>query len=348
MGDVDCTVHSSEAVSWTRGVVILIVILDHYLMTRTSLPYRLGSNAFVSFFFLASGFGIWGSLNVVWRDDLLIRSALLFVWKRLKRIYPLYWLYVILHVRCNLQSISISDFMALKFTNPDFEWFVPSLVQCYLVAPLLFVAVRRLGEGKFLLIIIGLCLLLNVVAESAGISPVRVWFFREVGMGHVFLFAIGLVLRSKLQSFRFLRVSVAFQVVMSGFFLCAVWIAYHDSGLPLLSARMANVAVLLSSVAVFSSLLGRSWLPDWHGVIKRCGLYSYSLYLFHGSYLTGLAMAGVISARADDLRGLFAIMLFFPPFALLSATLENVFSRKVNLARNWNWIKNSRVGRLRS
>ncbi|QNT70654.1 acyltransferase family protein [Defluviicoccus vanus] len=167
----------------------------------------------VQIFIIASGFGLTYSLlqrrrTVSWLD---------FVWRRLERVYPTWW---ILHLGLLAAGLvvpgSVSPaneafwFSALGFrATPDIFyafcpawWFIGLILQLYAVYPFLYAALTRLGAVRFAWLVIGGALLIRGLGLWLFAGPLAEWNYLDCwSRGAVFLsrlpeFAAGMILAS--------------------------------------------------------------------------------------------------------------------------------------------------------
>lgn len=128
--------HDSHVItSYLKGLTIIIVCLDHYFFLYAKTPIYGYGTAFISIFFILSGYGIYHSLSryqASQKQGLIIH----FYSKRLLRIYPLFWLWCLLNGFPN----GFLGFFALDFIHTKSPWFIPAILQCYMIAPFVFLS----------------------------------------------------------------------------------------------------------------------------------------------------------------------------------------------------------------
>ena len=174
-----------------RAIVILVVVVCHLLpliineIGQGSLGSILAlmdsagfGNAFVGLFFVVSGYGIYKSLarNTSKGGGVSLKYYLL---RRISRTYPLYWIaYVTLYLEFDLSSFDLMKFLALDFTQPGFLWFIPALIQCYILAPVLYSALNRFGGSRFFILVVLFAGISNIAFIMNGKLSVNVWLYR--------------------------------------------------------------------------------------------------------------------------------------------------------------------------
>lgn len=141
-----------------RGLAILSVILGHYAQYFATNHYddwfRGYAYGIVGVFFVLAGYGSFFSLKR--RLDIKERKfkqVLIYWGQRALRIYPLYWFALIitplyLHEYFLIYKVDIYSFgifLGLPFVNsPGIFWFVPAILQCYLLAPLFYFLLNKM------------------------------------------------------------------------------------------------------------------------------------------------------------------------------------------------------------
>lgn len=173
-------------------------------------------NQLVQLFIILSGFGLtWGLLKrYSSKDTHTIRSAEPINWlgfyrRRLVRIYPQWWAVHLLFMGLWLltgRGLSMDDpatywsFLGIRFTSDLFYyfspcwWFVGMILQFYLIYPILWQGLSRLGVRRF----VGFTLLLGFAARAAGIygmgDTMGIWLWGSVFITRLPDFAAGMVL----------------------------------------------------------------------------------------------------------------------------------------------------------
>jgi hypothetical protein len=120
-----------------KGFAILAVAANHFITLYVAPACNDYGNGFIAFFFIFSGYGLYHSLV---RCGRLSAGRIFGFWvRRFVRIYPLYRLSLALLSTLDHQSYTVRVFLAYPLRQaPGIFWFVTSIVQCYLLAPLLF------------------------------------------------------------------------------------------------------------------------------------------------------------------------------------------------------------------
>lgn len=296
-----------RALTGVRGVAAGLVVLYHFgdvrLYNGGSLDYfsiPLGYLA-VDLFFMLSGFVI----ALTYRDKLAVgdtRAFLDFMWKRVARLYPAYFIIGLFYVAKIAAGLSGNDTLAM-FSSWDIvgnmlmlsgwglyvqpligvAWAASAEMGSYLLAPLLIaVTLRRSPLVCTLVAVAGLLGICAVAMSGRGASGPL-----DVVNGNSFYpmlravsgFAIGMAL------FRFTstvnRLSPLQQDVVLAVLLVAIaaTMAWVQSDLLLYALLVPLVAVLSRDGRLAQALFGNA-------VVYRLGIISYSIYLIHPLFVS--------------------------------------------------------------
>lgn len=149
-----------DFVNVLRGVACIMIIAVHAPLSDSPfasslrLVTAITTHLAIGCFFLLSGF-VLGKGYLGGKYSLSVKGILLFYWKRLKRIAPLYYLvifYLFLKTPADVPSRTGYFFRYLSFTatpatqiySSGYLWFISTLMQLYLLAPLGFFMLRKL------------------------------------------------------------------------------------------------------------------------------------------------------------------------------------------------------------
>lgn len=235
----------------------------------------------VDIFLLVSGLGLWFSLS---KNG----SAAQFYKRRLVRIFPAY--FIALCVWYGFRKVSPAGFLLSVSTlgywlrTTHFDWFIPTLVLFYLLAPWYFRLYKRIGNGLLL------------TACAVGVSAVLCVIAALIGQSDLFgsivripVFCLGFWFGEQCEKGeRKVKLLPLFALLLLG--LAAAFIVNRDrfgalmqAGLnawPALAAAPA-IAVLLGSVFDFAAakcgLFGKVLLAPF----SFFGRYSLEIYLIH-------------------------------------------------------------------
>lgn len=282
---------------------------------------RVGFHA-VAVFLLLSGFGLAyglarsGGPPAGWGD-----------WyeRRLVRLFPMYWtahlLYLVSPFVARPEPIDyrfILSFLGDRiypiysifyYMNPAL-WYFGLLLQLYLVFPLLYLLLRRLGRVRFLL----LCATVTVVARHlmVGVLPVHGYYLQGgFFVSRLWEFAAGVALGDlcfhepeETQRRLFLPISL---LAAAGVYALGIFVSRADWSYPFADGLTGiGLFVLLAHVARWFSAL-----PRLSGTLQTVGAFSYGVYLVHQPYVTYFA---------ERMRG-FRMAAFVPATLVLMAII---------------------------
>jgi peptidoglycan/LPS O-acetylase OafA/YrhL len=308
-----------ELVDFLKGVAISLVLVSHFAYLYAPDFYLRWlnnyANAFIGIFFLIAGYSAYISFERRFLGSGPRTSVILrYWWDRATRIYPLYWLALVIiqivkPLDSDVQLQSIGDIVSAILLLPHFEsplWFVTAIVQCYIFAPLVYLLLRRLGVRRFTLLITlsGLVLLSGFLLvpsltglESISQIPVKrpyVFLYRGIPLGNVMLFSLGMMFPPVLKRYgervRSLRAFHASAVLLVVYL---VFLRYDEVSLHRATHLIELSFFLVLSAFFFLSLASGPSLP-FSGPVGYLGKRSYSLYIFHGSFFQILALIGIL------------------------------------------------------
>ena len=288
----------------------------------------------VAVFVVASGFGLTYSLV---RKGMPAGGWGRWYWKRLIRLYPLYWL---AHLVCLVSPfVALADpidyrfllsFFGERFQPPDtmFYYLVPAwwyfglLIQLYLLFPVLFRLLLKLRPMRFLVVSI----LVTVITRTLLVDVLHANGNYEqgaLGLGRLWEFATGMVLacwyhekpamvEARLFAGTTFVIGVGLYVLGVYSYQPVFFHAFTDGLIGTgLTIVLAHCACWVNRVGLVGSALG------------RVGAYSYGLYLLHQPYVIYLG------ERLRDQP-----MLLFVPTAFLSLGIMVILCRWVEQSVN--------------
>lgn len=335
---------SIDAVDYLKGAAILVIVASHYAGSYASGFYQAwldnyGSLA-VSLFFVLAGYLTHYSLKRRLAGQTAAPRALLgYYYGRAARIYPLYWAalllisfllpgYAMLH-EPNLHILGI--YLGAPFIKaPGPYWFVSAIIQCFLLAPFLYLLLKRLRPLKFfLLILLTMPLFLQATrmfnSRSLIASPdFEAFFYRNFFLGNILLFSLGLLIPTvgkRLQQASLSRIAgLAAVAVSAGAFLVLLYsirtphLLFNNSWLMLTPLFFLAAFVFCLTMVSFGPAL------PFRRPLVFCGGYSWSIYLLHRPFFGLLATMGVL--HDGSLISLACTLVLLPPFILLCAYIE--------------------------
>lgn len=320
----DKLINSRNITFYLKGFAIVSVLINHYINNYLSKAFIGYANGIIALFFILSGYGIFYSLSKY--DKINTQAIFQYFYKRLVRIYPLYWISLLLIIFATHKLFQFKTILAIPlFQAPDIYWFITSLIQCYLIAPFLFLFIKKFGSTKYLSLIFFLMIFDYIVYLYIGIPYSRELFvYRYLFLGHIFLFALGMsmpLIIAKHQSQLNDKLFVLFF-----FFFFVILVYYTRKENMLFNNSAIHLAPLFITVIFIFCLYAIATNPPLFlkGPVIAMGTYSYSLYLFHPVFYKSLAKLGII--KHGSLQSIILTLFLFPTFllaCLISETLIN-------------------------
>lgn len=321
---------SPETTDWVKGAAILCVMINHLTNLYIEYPFGRGyAGGFVSVFFVFSGLGARYSLSRRLSPGGPNGGRLLLYYiDRALRIYPLYILALVLLSAAKGTRYSVFAYAGI--VGPEIYWFVAAIIQCFAVAPLLFFGLKKWGAEKVaagaltaMLAASAVCAALIFYGAAKG-SPLFAVApqYRNVWLGNIFLFAVGMALPEALERikepsrFALFIVFVVFAALLfvsRGFIVKSPALNVVPSTLFVLSA--AWLSILIMKAAPFAAPAQK--------IAGELGRRSYSIYLFHFVYYHA---AGKIFG-GFTLAALAAILVLSPVFIFIAGQLETYQSK---------------------
>lgn len=285
-----------QKTSSLKGLAIMAALVNHYLNAYVTRDYAGYANGIIALFFILSGYGLSFSLaNIAVPDR---QSLSRFFGRRFLRIYPLYWLALLCAALFQQKSFSIVTILAFPLHQASgIYWFISSLMQCYLVAPFLYLLLRARGLTTYLQIVLAGAAGLQILFFALGLPFAADYFvYRDFFLGHLLLFALGLCLPALLEKFPGQpRLHGPLLVVSLLFFSGGVWATRpHGPVIAQDALLIAPYFILAGPLLVYALLRAPIHRVAGIGVLTALGDCSYALYLFHLFYYALLAGAGLL------------------------------------------------------
>ena len=313
-----------------KGLAIIIVLINHYLNLNVTGNYTGFANLAISIFFVLSGYGLSFSLRKRFGDTFTAKGVFRFYFDRAIRIFPLLWLAWL--VQSAVTGEELSPWILAGVHGQEHYWFIPSLLHCYLLAPLLFLGMRKQwwkSAAIFLLL-----LLIVTGLGRTGILPENLiksllWIngeYRDMFFLHIFLFHVGMILphfmkprldssaKSRKFPFRFWSLAMLTLALM-------IFLKYNTD-----ESTLAKIAWQLLPLVPLAGLVhfGIS-----HSVVSRplafLGSISYAVYLFHPTLYRGVSIIGGYPMNSS--LELSIVVGLFPVFLWLAWILEELGSK---------------------
>ena len=273
-----------------RGIAVLLVLLDHTIGFFTG-----AGTAGVWIFFVLSGFLL--AIPFVKRPELAVSGEYMneYLLRRLKRIIPMYYVFII-----------VTFFFFGKFDSTSFRhllflqgnghlWTIPQEMLFYLFLPFIMMANYLIFRGRAIWIVAALAVIMvmsNIYLDKSVISMYGGNFTRPAFVG-IFICGIlfsylyhGVIAKSTSQIFQSKKIKSMASTAGIILLICFVmlgtdtlfepktYLAHSHPGWFGFAAGMMILLVLMAPRTLYDQLL--SWLP-----LRALGLVGFSFYLLH-------------------------------------------------------------------
>lgn len=338
-----------------RGIVIVAVLLNHYVDDFMTMDGHDIANTMVSVFFVLSGYGISASLHQKLGENFSVSSLLGFYRIRIAKVFPLLWVALLLESLIANHVFSISDFLGYKMT--EHYWFISSLLECYLLSPLLHLLLNykkniTLAFMTLLFLVSNYAIGQNPELKSALMNFHLTGFpYMELYLSNIYLFFGGMyfhhVGRAR-QTFNIQNQqqlasntttqtgqqatgyqSILFILLLVSSLSYIFLERFFYSVLPFIGGPV--LLAVLSFYALSMRCTPRFWLSS---AFIYAGRHSLALYLLHMPYFYFLERINIISI--DSLTSIAMSIVLLPLFfgiALAIEQLSNTLSNRLISAR---------------
>ncbi|MFZ2055452.1 MAG: acyltransferase family protein, partial [Candidatus Aminicenantales bacterium] len=283
----------------------------------------------VTLFLIASGFGLtWGLLE---RRETAHLSAGAFFMRRAGRIYPPWWSVHLIFIASALVigwGLSLTDirtilsFAGIRIIPGLFYYFSPAwwyvglIIQLYLVFPLLWKGLHRVGPARLLVLATLLCFISRALGFVFFESYLDAWQRGGVFITRLAEFAFGMSfawwlnrdqggLRKRLRSWSFVAPAIFIYILGLALSLSLAGMVLA----PFLLGSTAFIFAYLILSGKWAALLQRSVVLAW------AGRHSYSLYLFHHPFVLLLVPASLSRSAPRIALGIVAAVFLTVCFA---------------------------------
>lgn len=125
-----------------KGIAIFTVLINHYLNLNTLKDSSGFASAWISIFFIMSGYGVYHSLSIRSSGDAGLKK----IWgsfyrDRAIRIFPLLWIAWIIQLAINKGGMS--GWTIIGIHAQGHYWFISAILECYAIAPLLYYGTKK-------------------------------------------------------------------------------------------------------------------------------------------------------------------------------------------------------------
>ena len=346
---------SIDTTDTLKGVAIAAVLINHYLNLNITGNWAGFAYQWVAIFFVLSGYGLFHSLERRFQDTISLRKVLIFYYERAIRIFPLLWLAWL--IQLIISRGDISYWIPLGLNASGHYWFIPALLQCYVLSPIIYWSIKK-NITMSTICIIFIFVFINIFFMSGYAPPIllklakvtnsnwmKLYFF------HILVFTGGLLLPTLLGAMEPVE-KIKVQRLHSVFFwsfttlivILFEYIKYIEKTSTFFREEMFLLPV---AMIIYLCYLGLHYSIK-SPFLKFIGGISYSLYLFHISFYLSINNFGRF--HQNSLIELIVTIILFPAFVLLcsqiekfghflSKTLRGVLTKYVNC-----WNQRKRMG----
>jgi hypothetical protein len=221
------------------------------------------------------------------------------------------------------------DFLLLSFNDPPRVWFIHALIPCYVFAPIIFNILNKTKD--FFILYAGVFFILaNIVFTLLEVPQVRCWMYRGIYLNHILLFCAGMylpIVRDRhSKNFSVNWVALSFLLMFYSFIQTSTLAFNFLDYRPINQLLFSASTILFTYIFMFSNI----HFPFFN-VLRKVGIYTYSLYLFEGMYSTALNKTHIIEGKTY--LNAFWFVLFFPVFFFLAACLQEAVNNRLNIRK---------------
>lgn len=283
-----------ESLDWLRGLTALSIMLYHtyvfnfHALDSSTALGRLGIYG-VSIFFVLSGLSMALVYNSYFTS---IKSLIYFYYRRIVRIFPLYWLSFFLVMLLNMKLEPISEwfvnlffifgFDENKYTIVPGGWSVGSEMYFYIFTPFILIAYSyKKWIGRLILAVLlfyGIRFAFLVLRDVEVLGAY--WYHYVNPFNNFFLFGLGIFIY-----YEFKDVKLSSLLCLAGILIaCLIFIAYPVSGNQINIVKGVNRLVFsfASALLVVMFFLMKYHPPKWIVYpLQQFGIATYGVYLLH-------------------------------------------------------------------
>jgi peptidoglycan/LPS O-acetylase OafA/YrhL len=319
-----------------KGIAITAVLINHYLNLNVEGNSGGFANLWISIFFILSGYGIFFSLNRHAANNsnyLFSNEIFIFYYQRLIRIYPLLWIAWL--AQLFVGGGYLSFWIPCGIHANGHYWFIPALLQCYLLSPLIYWGIKY-KPATFLVVFIAGLIIINLIFLTNN-SPIIIekladftnskW--REIYFLHILVFVFGFLSASFVNARKFkIYVGGMSNGILFWFFtflIVILMLILKHVGHSFLAKTIAFTCIPLILIAllfIYSIIYSVE-----NKYFNFLGSISYSIYLFHMSFYLLLSKFG--KYPTNSIKELMWSLALFPFFLFTCYHLER-FGNYVN------------------
>ena len=314
-----------------RGIAILSVVINHYLNRNISGDFLGFATVWLRLFFIVSGFGIYRSLEklLIINTHIELKNIAKFYYLRIVRIFPLFWIsYIVQQLLLN-QEIYL--FSLLGIHGSGHFWFIPAILQCYIISPLIFLLIyynRIAALFLFLIVYVSFNIFINLQITPVAFLQLLNYLhlnWNNTYFLYILIFSLSMLLPNCIENWGDIcqlekNIYLCLLLLLTLFFMISVkWrdelTLFYDlfviTLIPVI--LMATSSIYLLFNGLYFNLL--SWL----------GRRSYPIFLFHIAYF--LLINIIFQYRRDSVEELIIALILFPLFLIVCTVIEHLDNR---------------------
>ncbi len=280
-----------------------------------------------SIFFILSGYGLFYTLDRRFKDNFTLQKLLKFYYDRFLRIFPLLWIAWLAELL--VRHGKISFWIPFGIHGTGHYWFIPALLQCYLISPLIYLGLKKNISILITVLIVVICIT-NFLFSDRYVSYIFVQLadfimskWNGVYFLHILVFALGFLIsrfmataQSIKSRYKNIITIIMFWLGLLCILIFMIFLKHSGQLYPVCRTDLKIVFLLMiGSLCVFAL--------SYHirnSVFAFLGNISYCVYLFHVSFY--LLVSDLVGGQKDSIRELLIVLILLPLFILLCSYME--------------------------
>lgn len=339
------TINTRTTTTYLKGIAILAVLVDHFFKYYEAGNYDWVAeyaNGLIAFFFLFSGYGIYFSLEksfskAGYNKHLFLR----YYYGRFIRIYPLYWLALFItpffqpgydkYERLHQLTVrTVLDYAGFPFVHaPRIFWFVTAIIQCYFVAPFIYLVLRKVkiqiaifynAAALAIFFLISLIWLTDILVLPYIDKIKSSYMYHHFFLANILLFSLGMLMPLIIDRYRSQLVNKGFMFFTLTLLFFSIYYTRFDDLLFTHSEIFLGLPFIISAFSFCLSILAINPSLPFKRLLTIPGRHSYPIYLFHLAFFGFLAQLDLISN--GSIGSVFIMVSLLPVFLLFCFLIE--------------------------
>ena len=322
-------IDSIAAGNTLKGIAISVVLVNHYLNLNFAGDRTGFANLWISVFFILSGFGLFNSLDRLLASGFTVSGLVEFYYERSTRVFPLLWMAWL--IESFVSGGRISFWILLGIHGTAHYWFIPALLQCYLLSPFIYMGMRK-NRAVTITVIIAVLAIINyllmgnhVPSMIAKLGDFVNCEWRGAYFLYVVFFAVGLwysdlAVRKKSDSGPDRKMGKAAWFWASAVGILLLMIVLKRYSHSSMFFEWAFQVGPLFPIALLCGLGLRNQIGN--SLFSFLGSIAYSMYLFHMSFY--LVLNSITDVQEDSISKVFLALAGFPAFIFVCYRFEQL------------------------